>query len=82
MQELHRLMPETASKLILIAHFIWNYYCNPRNLIKLHTCHTDVSLHIDVFAAQTGVSRFLELNSNWRCVTIKLSDKLIIMCNE
>uniref|UniRef100_A0A3B4A5P2 Mannosyltransferase n=1 Tax=Periophthalmus magnuspinnatus TaxID=409849 RepID=A0A3B4A5P2_9GOBI len=35
-------------------------------LHRLQRTNTDVIVHIDTFAAETGVSRFLELHKNWR----------------
>lgn len=45
MYELHRLIPATAGKLILIAHLILNYYCNPSNLIVSYLPHRCVITH-------------------------------------
>lgn len=39
-------------------------------LVNSHCCYlsSDVFVHIDTYTAETGVSRFLQLNKNWRLV--------------
>jgi len=74
---IRRLLAWTAVLHLLVnvaatGGFLYISHLNYPGGIAMHRLHemesqnTDVNVHIDVMTAQTGVSRFTQLNDNWR----------------